>query len=448
MSLTLKVTEDTILKQKPAASGEISDSQNKHRIEEGTELKIESWDKTNSSYVKVTFADASFKGKNTWYTFSDRVQIWEDDRKVLLEQKGLVLKIIEDTILKQKPISSSQIDDPEAEKSINSGTQLELQSWKKADNAHVKVAFADASFKDKNTWYAFTDHVQIWCGESKIPLEETKVVREVTSCSTAVVRELDQQILDDMNDIIPNALVSFESLDVDLGEAVWALLQPPAKEALAHAIRDRGEPFVVTSAYRTIVQQQILYNHYKDNHRCGIALAAPPPDSNHQSGLAIDTPDYQAWRPFMEKHGWRWFGPSDRVHFDYVGGGTRDLRSVAVRAFQQLWNRNNYSDQIAEDGIWGISTLRRLNKSPIKGFGKSIFNYRILRLTQPFMQGKDVRQVQEALDERGFDLKVDGIYGPSTQTTVRQFQKKNDLTIDGIAGPETISELGLYCQSK
>jgi peptidoglycan hydrolase-like protein with peptidoglycan-binding domain len=249
-----------------------------------------------------------------------------------------------------------------------------------------------------------------------------------------------------MNAIISNALVNFESLNVELGDAVWPLLQPPAKAALARAIRDRGVPLFVTSAYRTIAQQQILYNHYKNN-RCGITLAAPPPRSNHQSGLAIDVPvsEVEAWKPYLEKHGWRWLGPADRVHFDYVGSGTKDLRSVAVKAFQQLWNRNNYNDQIAEDGIWGISTLRRLQRSPVKGFGKSIYNYRILRLTQPFMQGKDVRQVQEALAERGFDLEVDGIYGPSTQTTIRQFQKKNDLTVDGMAGPETISALGLYC---
>src|SRR5436305_10728211 len=36
---------------------------------------------------------------------------------------------------------------------------------------------------------------------------------------------------------------------------------------------------------------------------------------------------------------------------------------------------------------------------------------------------------------------VDGIYGPKTSASVRQFQNDNGLTVDGIAGPQTVSAL-------
>jgi 3D (Asp-Asp-Asp) domain-containing protein len=43
-------------------------------------------------------------------------------------------------------------------------------------------------------------------------------------------------------------------------------------------------------------------------------------------------------------------------------------KGVDVKAFQRLWNRNNPSDLIEEDGIWGPMTEARMKKSPAAGF--------------------------------------------------------------------------------
>ena len=89
----------------------------------------------------------------------------------------------------------------------------------------------------------------------------SRLIRDVTSCSTAVVNALSQQLIEEMNLIVPSALIPFDDLNVRLGPAVWPYLQPPAKAALANAIQARGKPLVINSAYRTIAQQVILYNH-------------------------------------------------------------------------------------------------------------------------------------------------------------------------------------------
>lgn len=269
------------------------------------------------------------------------------------------------------------------------------------------------------------------------------LVKDITTCETSAVRGLDQQLIDEINAIVPNALVSIEDLNVAAtGSSVWLLMQPPAKEALGQALNERGTKLEVNSAYRTIAAQLLLYQHAQAG-RCGISIAARPGRSNHQSGLALDVEDAAGWEPFLERHGWERLLPSDPVHFDFVQGG-QDIRSTAILAFQRLWNRNNPNDRIAEDGAYGPQTEARLGNSPAEGFGTVPDSPpRLLRLTQPFMQGEDVRQVQEALVRMGFALAADGIYGPITEGAVRQFQTDKGLTVDGLVGPQTRAALGL-----
>jgi peptidoglycan hydrolase-like protein with peptidoglycan-binding domain len=62
---------------------------------------------------------------------------------------------------------------------------------------------------------------------------------------------------------------------------------------------------------------------------------------------------------------------------------------------------------------------------------------RVLKLTDPMMQGKDVRRVQEALKRAGINIEPDGFFGNDTDKAVRQFQQQNSLTVDGIVGAQT-----------
>ena len=57
---------------------------------------------------------------------------------------------------------------------------------------------------------------------------------------------------------------------------------------------------------------------------------------------------------------------------------------------------------------------------------------------RPYLQGSDIRAVQQALIKAGFDSgPVDGVYGTKTAKAVRAFQKAKVQKADGIVGPQT-----------
>lgn len=58
--------------------------------------------------------------------------------------------------------------------------------------------------------------------------------------------------------------------------------------------------------------------------------------------------------------------------------------------------------------------------------------------------GEEVKKLQTALDELGYDLGkagVDGILGPITEKAVKAFQEANGILADGIVGPDTLKAL-------
>ncbi|MFF4734758.1 peptidoglycan-binding protein [Streptomyces sp. NPDC001262] len=52
-------------------------------------------------------------------------------------------------------------------------------------------------------------------------------------------------------------------------------------------------------------------------------------------------------------------------------------------------------------------------------------------------QGKKVQEVQCLLVYWGYDIEVDGDFGPATERAVRGFQGRHHLHVDGIVGPRT-----------
>jgi hypothetical protein len=52
-----------------------------------------------------------------------------------------------------------------------------------------------------------------------------------------------------------------------------------------------------------------------------------------------------------------------------------------------------------------------------------------------------VKKVQGLLDAYGYQLAIDGVFGPRTDDAVRDFQSHHGCVVDGIVGPETIGHL-------
>lgn len=97
---------------------------------------------------------------------------------------------------------------------------------------------------------------------------------------------------------------------------------------------------------------------------------------------------------------------------------------AAVKLFQQR-------SGLKEDGKAGPATLEKLSLDYASRDG-------VLRAGS---RGGEVRRMQQALKDLGYPLKVDGVFGDDTLSSLRAFQLRNGLKMDGAAGPATLQKL-------
>lgn len=99
-------------------------------------------------------------------------------------------------------------------------------------------------------------------------------------------------------------------------------LEPYANYLLDVAVYNGFKP-IVTSVFRSLQQQETLYDRFKRG--LSDLPAAPPGKSKHNYGLAFDmvitpgdyrSPAQQAVGRFWESMGGRWGGMVDPVHFE------------------------------------------------------------------------------------------------------------------------------------
>ncbi|MGV3621952.1 MAG: carboxypeptidase regulatory-like domain-containing protein [Archangium sp.] len=181
-------------------------------------------------------------------------------------------------------------------------------------------------------------------------------------CSTSIASGLRDQLVEELNCIQPNLMVNFTGSHTNLHSGVNPWLAAGASSALKSATNAKNDFITISSAYRTVAEQYLLYRWQGS---CGIQVAAAPGASNHQSGRAIDTPNYSYWRTALTNAGWTWLGSSDVVHFDHFASPNNASKSVL--AFQRLWNKNN-ANKLVEDGIWGPASNSAMASSPTSGF--------------------------------------------------------------------------------
>ena len=101
----------------------------------------------------------------------------------------------------------------------------------------------------------------------------------------------------------------------------------------------------------------------------------------------------------------------------------------AVKDFQT-------ANELSEDGIVGTETWSRLVDATFR------LGDRLLYLRFPYLHGRDVVEIQGALNALGFPCgEPDGIFGAFTERAVREFQGNTGLHADGIAGGDTVRAL-------
>ncbi|MEG4048335.1 glycoside hydrolase family protein [Microcoleus sp. Pol17_C1] len=128
-----------------------------------------------------------------------------------------------------------------------------------------------------------------------------------------------------------------------------------------------------------------------------------------------------------------------------VGPGTEGFGGSTLL---KLLNEGDYQGAANQFPVWnkvngepwlGLTRRRLAEQALFLGMPE----VRVLTLTEPIMQGEDVRQVQEALIAAGINVSADGVFGKDTDRAVRQFQQQKGLTADGVVGTQTRKELGL-----
>lgn len=114
-----------------------------------------------------------------------------------------------------------------------------------------------------------------------------------------------------------------------------------------------------------------------------------------------------------------------------VDGNFGPNTHAAVVAFQS-------ENGLTVDGIVGPLTWAQLHNPTSRRLPFTTPNDPEVR---EGMQGEAVTLLQRLLNETGAGLAVDGIFGPGTESAVRNFQAARALTVDGIVGPQTWATL-------
>lgn len=103
------------------------------------------------------------------------------------------------------------------------------------------------------------------------------------------------------------------------------------------------------------------------------------------------------------------------------------------------WNAKKefWTQTRKNDGNWGQGSAYRF-------IGFILPPSAVMRVLKRGDQGDDVRKLQTALTDAGYELgKIDGDFGIKTQRAVVCFQFEHSLEVDGIAGPQTQAKLKL-----
>ena len=148
--------------------------------------------------------------------------------------------------------------------------------------------------------------------------------------------------------------------------------------------------------------------------------------------------------------------PGDNFPFDQIANETGESKPSKEKgkiAIIQTSLNEKYGLNISVDNIYGNETKKALvkglqtelnkqfgSKLAVDGiFGTNTYNACIN--VRRGAEGNITWLIQSMLICKLFNINADGIFGPATESAVREFQKRNGLSQDGIVGKNTFSKL-------
>lgn len=136
---------------------------------------------------------------------------------------------------------------------------------------------------------------------------------------------------------------------------------------------------------------------------------------------------------------------------DATGESVRDLqRRLAAAGYAEAASESGRFGPRTESALREFQTERGLHATGVcdgptwAGLVEAGYRLsdRLLYLRAPMFRGDDVAELQRRLGALGFDAgRVDGIFGPATETALKDFERNAGLTTDGVCGRDVLGEL-------
>lgn len=129
--------------------------------------------------------------------------------------------------------------------------------------------------------------------------------------------------------------------------------------------------------------------------------------------------------------------PGDIVLFDWNGDGTCEHTGIFIRWIEEgktfaSWEGNT---SVNNDSDGGEVMLRTRKKSTVKAFvDTGLFNDVVVQPPRALKRGDsgtEVTRVQKTLYDLGYEMVVDGDFGPGTEAAVKKFQGEHGLPATG-----------------
>jgi Peptidase M15 len=171
----LRVAKDTVFKRRPIQSAALSASE-QYDIKAGQSFDLQSYAYADnqgdfSSHIKfaLRYEKDYIRGLSTWFAYDQHTYV-EFDGEVVYppeDPSTFVLRVTENTVLKRRPVQSSQLTADELY-AIPKGSTFKLQSYAYADasgsfNNHIKIAlkYEKDFIQYLSTWYVYVGHAQV-----------------------------------------------------------------------------------------------------------------------------------------------------------------------------------------------------------------------------------------------------------------------------------------------
>ena len=158
-------------------------------------------------------------------------------------------------------------------------------------------------------------------------------------------------------------------------------------------------------------------------------------DSSDRRNTILEGALTSKWSKFVKKIN------DAGIETDKFEEKTKDVLKKHGYDVDMLIEKYGSLEQVFKSEAVPVATL----KEALSGLNKQVLGLSSIdTVLKKGGTGDDVKKIQQALSDLGYDLGkwgVDGILGSATTEAIKAFQKAQGLTADGIIGPDTIAAL-------